>query len=157
MCIRDRFYIAFTKLSGELAFGIDNQTSGIDSVKMFNNAWIEPQTQGSYMIGAKLQEIKDTEKSAIDEATQLVETAENEKTEEAYKAALEKVEALKDSESKTDLQKRLADVDKYIQADKAIDALEGKKIADITKAEFCLLYTSPSPRDLSTSRMPSSA
>ena len=25
------------------------------------------------------------------------------------------------------------------------------------KLEFCLLYTSPSPRDLSTSRMPSSA
>ena len=28
---------------------------------------------------------------------------------------------------------------------------------DISKAESCLLYTSPSPRDLSTSRMPSSA
>ena len=27
----------------------------------------------------------------------------------------------------------------------------------VTKIEFCLLYTSPSPRDLSTSRMPSSA
>ena len=26
-----------------------------------------------------------------------------------------------------------------------------------TPAKFCLLYTSPSPRDLSTSRMPSSA
>ena len=26
-----------------------------------------------------------------------------------------------------------------------------------TKAQTCLLYTSPSPRDLSTSRMPSSA
>ena len=26
-----------------------------------------------------------------------------------------------------------------------------------TRAEVCLLYTSPSPRDLSTSRMPSSA
>ena len=26
-----------------------------------------------------------------------------------------------------------------------------------TKGKFCLLYTSPSPRDLSTSRMPSSA
>ena len=26
-----------------------------------------------------------------------------------------------------------------------------------TRAELCLLYTSPSPRDLSTSRMPSSA
>ena len=28
---------------------------------------------------------------------------------------------------------------------------------DITDAHSCLLYTSPSPRDLSTSRMPSSA
>ena len=28
---------------------------------------------------------------------------------------------------------------------------------DAVKADFCLLYTSPSPRDLSTSRMPSSA
>ena len=28
---------------------------------------------------------------------------------------------------------------------------------DYYLAEFCLLYTSPSPRDLSTSRMPSSA
>ena len=27
----------------------------------------------------------------------------------------------------------------------------------LTEAVFCLLYTSPSPRDLSTSRMPSSA
>ena len=27
----------------------------------------------------------------------------------------------------------------------------------INKGEICLLYTSPSPRDLSTSRMPSSA
>ena len=33
-------------------------------------------------------------------------------------------------------------------------------VADITPAtiaDICLLYTSPSPRDLSTSRMPSSA
>ena len=29
--------------------------------------------------------------------------------------------------------------------------------ADLTKRLVCLLYTSPSPRDLSTSRMPSSA
>ena len=28
---------------------------------------------------------------------------------------------------------------------------------DFVKSYFCLLYTSPSPRDLSTSRMPSSA
>ena len=29
--------------------------------------------------------------------------------------------------------------------------------ADPFRVRFCLLYTSPSPRDLSTSRMPSSA
>ena len=32
-----------------------------------------------------------------------------------------------------------------------------KEYDDFTYAWFCLLYTSPSPRDLSTSRMPSSA
>ena len=34
---------------------------------------------------------------------------------------------------------------------------EGKKIKINDKELTCLLYTSPSPRDLSTSRMPSSA
>ena len=40
-----------------------------------------------------------------------------------------------------------------------LDRLEEKLDAKLDKAEFynCLLYTSPSPRDLSTSRMPSSA
>ena len=33
----------------------------------------------------------------------------------------------------------------------------GKKIADNFKGKFCLLYTSPSPRDRQKSRMPSSA
>ena len=32
-----------------------------------------------------------------------------------------------------------------------------KDTGEIEKVEGCLLYTSPSPRDLSTSRMPSSA
>ena len=31
------------------------------------------------------------------------------------------------------------------------------KTTSVVKSDFCLLYTSPSPRDLSTSRMPSSA
>ena len=31
------------------------------------------------------------------------------------------------------------------------------KVGITSKVEACLLYTSPSPRDLSTSRMPSSA
>ena len=32
-----------------------------------------------------------------------------------------------------------------------------EKASDIAEEYYCLLYTSPSPRDLSTSRMPSSA
>ena len=49
---------------------------------------------------------------------------------------------------------------------KADVLIEGEKIKEIGEnlkgdeyidAEGCLLYTSPSPRDLSTSRMPSSA
>ena len=43
-----------------------------------------------------------------------------------------------------------------------IDRAEGSKIYDVDGNEFidyicCLLYTSPSPRDGATSRMPSSA
>ena len=37
-----------------------------------------------------------------------------------------------------------------------LTAIVGYVIAD-GKTSYCLLYTSPSPRDLSTSRMPSSA
>ena len=48
---------------------------------------------------------------------------------------------------------------------KAVDATEQglssseaeKRLAEFGHNELCLLYTSPSPRDLSTSRMPSSA
>ena len=38
-------------------------------------------------------------------------------------------------------------------------ALEGRSVSHVlmTHHHICLLYTSPSPRDLSTSRMPSSA
>ena len=53
------------------------------------------------------------------------------------------------------------DVDKLIEDTKKKQA-EAKKNAATARAEAekdkaCLLYTSPSPRDLSTSRMPSSA
>ena len=34
---------------------------------------------------------------------------------------------------------------------------DGKATVHVTKCEICLLYTSPSPRDISGSRMPSSA
>ena len=46
-------------------------------------------------------------------------------------------------------------IDTHIHADHVTGA---SKLKDITKCStICLLYTSPSPRDVSTSRMPSSA
>ena len=42
-----------------------------------------------------------------------------------------------------------------VKAEKCSTREEAKKI--INKANNCLLYTSPSPRDLAVSRMPSSA
>ena len=40
---------------------------------------------------------------------------------------------------------------------KQVDKLVEASVNDRMLAKNCLLYTSPSPRDLSTSRMPSSA
>ena len=37
------------------------------------------------------------------------------------------------------------------------ELLQGMLASEGVEAHLCLLYTSPSPRDLSTSRMPSSA
>ena len=42
-------------------------------------------------------------------------------------------------------------------AQTVVDPATGEAITAIPEASSCLLYTSPSPRDLSTSRMPSSA
>ena len=39
----------------------------------------------------------------------------------------------------------------------SVGSLSGRKTLNWQFNHFCLLYTSPSPRDLSTSRMPSSA
>ena len=44
-----------------------------------------------------------------------------------------------------------------LEKDQAQQALIVEQQAAIAKTQTCLLYTSPSPRDLSTSRMPSSA
>lgn len=59
------FYVAFTKLYGDLALGIDNKMESGLSYEMFNNAWIEPATKGTYMIGAKLDELSDKELCTI--------------------------------------------------------------------------------------------
>ena len=49
--------------------------------------------------------------------------------------------------------KNKGDLDKHCRA--LLDSLTKSAFAD--DSQVCLLYTSPSPRDLSTSRMPSSA
>ena len=45
----------------------------------------------------------------------------------------------------------------YIDADVTGEDTSGNKIDDIAEDYDCLLYTSPSPRDRTRSRMPSSA
>ena len=47
--------------------------------------------------------------------------------------------------------------DKIVRIAAAIEPGEDDTVQDATDCWVCLLYTSPSPRDLSTSRMPSSA
>ena len=47
---------------------------------------------------------------------------------------------------------------KLKEIDEALGLVKpGQLVVDLGSAPGCLLYTSPSPRDLSTSRMPSSA
>lgn len=53
------FYIAFTKLTGDVALGIDNKTAGSTSVQMFNHAWNEPETAGMYMLKATVSDLRD--------------------------------------------------------------------------------------------------
>eukprot|EP00831_Metopus_contortus_P048487 TRINITY_DN39587_c0_g1_i1.p2 TRINITY_DN39587_c0_g1~~TRINITY_DN39587_c0_g1_i1.p2 ORF type:complete len:142 (+),score=32.90 TRINITY_DN39587_c0_g1_i1:2-427(+) len=57
---------------------------------------------------------------------------------------------------KTLLCPRCADEDKY-KGSPSMFAVKNEVIKEIPYSTTCLLYTSPSPRDLSTSRMPSSA
>lgn len=55
------YYIAFTKLDGNLALGIDNKKENTMSYQMFNDAWDVPDTKGTYMLGAKVEECSDKE------------------------------------------------------------------------------------------------
>ena len=47
--------------------------------------------------------------------------------------------------------------DVVVVYDKNLNSLSNLRGKKVFSAQSCLLYTSPSPRDLSTSRMPSSA
>ena len=48
-------------------------------------------------------------------------------------------------------------IDVFTEADRRGDAVAFADVYETSSLKNCLLYTSPSPRDLSTSRMPSSA
>ena len=69
-------------------------------------------------------------------------------------------DAPKEEQSTGTSAKIQTDLPTLIIIDKSSDLAAHLKTSahiDIAHCEFCLLYTSPSPRDLSTSRMPSSA
>ena len=44
-----------------------------------------------------------------------------------------------------------------LQVKEGVDQETIDAVREVSTYKYCLLYTSPSPRDLSTSRMPSSA
>ena len=47
--------------------------------------------------------------------------------------------------------------EEMVTINQLVDTVAKVSGKDVNKIHICLLYTSPSPRDLSTSRMPSSA
>lgn len=55
------YYIAFTKLDGEIALGMDDDKQSDNCFQMFNGAWDEPETKGTYMVGAKVNTLSDKE------------------------------------------------------------------------------------------------
>ena len=55
------YYIAFTKLDGEISLGMDDDKQSDNCFQMFNGAWDEPETKGTYMIGAKVNTLSDKE------------------------------------------------------------------------------------------------
>lgn len=69
---------------------------------------------------------------ALNEAIKLVEQAEAKKTEAQYNAAKVKVDALNIMNWTTDLENRLAEVKKYVEAENALKALEAKEAKDLT-------------------------
>lgn len=76
--------------------------------------------------------IKDLDDPALNEAISLVEEAEAKKTEALYNAAKVRVDALNKMDWTMDLENRLAEVKKYIDAENALKALEAKEAKDLT-------------------------
>ena len=102
------------------------------------------------------------EKIEVEEVSDVDKTYENERT-----TKLEKKENKDELQDYSDgVQKRIAKLTRKMreaerQREEAVNyaqtITQQKNQAEQRLSKFCLLYTSPSPRDLSTSRMPSSA
>ncbi len=112
-------------LTKDVAFA-DFTTNGITA---------EPANGATLSVADNGKKIKLT-KENLAAATQLVVKAANSKTEADYNAAKVAVEALTNSDDKTNLQKRLEEVKKYIDANNAIEALKEKPIAEVTEGDI---------------------
>eukprot|EP00829_Urostomides_striatus_P010112 TRINITY_DN230_c0_g1_i7.p1 TRINITY_DN230_c0_g1~~TRINITY_DN230_c0_g1_i7.p1 ORF type:complete len:268 (-),score=81.69 TRINITY_DN230_c0_g1_i7:16-819(-) len=119
------------------------------------------QPTNTYNMGPQIIQ-KDEKQEAIQEINKHIKALHSSFQKDAQKAVnnLQRVEVeiVKNERILEDTKKKL--VEKRQEVWKRTDEMtrETNQIReDITKSESCLLYTSPSPRDLSTSRMPSSA
>ena len=71
------------------------------------------------------------------------------------KITLKNLPKVKDIQTMINLLQSLGSITKFVKQSLVIDNSKQKKV--FASYNFCLLYTSPSPRDATLSRMPSSA
>eukprot|EP00831_Metopus_contortus_P065228 TRINITY_DN58309_c0_g1_i1.p1 TRINITY_DN58309_c0_g1~~TRINITY_DN58309_c0_g1_i1.p1 ORF type:complete len:439 (+),score=134.36 TRINITY_DN58309_c0_g1_i1:150-1466(+) len=123
---------------------IENQYNYLDSLFLFIDGEKEKDQIAENKYGNVGKKPEDPEPGDLDKKTK----EEEKKTEEEEKKSEDE-----EKNSEEEEKKRLDEEKKRKEKKKREDAKRGEE----EEKKRCLLYTSPSPRDLSTSRMPSSA
>ena len=112
----------------------------------------------------KMQSLKREEENnfAIKEMYKILEEANLNSCDEIVELQLKEARLSSNFDIISSLQSSLENLNSFKNESPSVSTLIAQSIKQLRKAEeydskICLLYTSPSPRDLSTSRMPSSA
>eukprot|EP00831_Metopus_contortus_P010202 TRINITY_DN13966_c0_g1_i2.p2 TRINITY_DN13966_c0_g1~~TRINITY_DN13966_c0_g1_i2.p2 ORF type:complete len:164 (+),score=51.62 TRINITY_DN13966_c0_g1_i2:26-493(+) len=155
MCIRDR-YMGILESKQTLSTQIDSLNVEIESLKKKATEYIQQQEAAETMI-IKLKETNiqlEIEVNQIKEENQIAIEEEQKKHQEDVEVA--KYQAQMETAMKISKENQITMMN--LQQEKnALQQTNTELREQIEGYDICLLYTSPSPRDLSTSRMPSSA